>query len=98
MTHQWLPYFLMMIPITYIPSLLAAKPVLMDWKQNTDIFLMSMPQLNDQYLQQIFLVMKLFPNVLLCVVYPDDGNICLPSSSGELWIGGIFLIKDFSTK
>eukprot|EP00986_Skeletonema_menzelii_P019793 scaffold29134_cov343-Skeletonema_menzelii.AAC.1 len=29
------------------------------------------------------------PNTLLYVVHPDDGTLCPPGVSGELWIGGI---------
>ena len=29
------------------------------------------------------------PNVLCYVVHPDDGSLCPPGVSGELWIGGV---------
>ena len=29
------------------------------------------------------------PNTLLYVVHPDDGTLCPPGVSGELWVGGI---------
>ena len=29
------------------------------------------------------------PNALCYIVYPDDGSLCPPGVSGELWIGGI---------
>ena len=32
---------------------------------------------------------KPLPNVLCYVVHPDDGSLCPPGISGELWIGGV---------
>jgi len=32
---------------------------------------------------------KPLPNVICYVVHPDDGTLCPPGVSGELWIGGV---------
>ena len=38
---------------------------------------------------------KPLPNVLCYVVHPDDGTLCLPGASGELWIGGIGVTRGY---
>jgi hypothetical protein len=38
------------------------------------------------------------PNTLLYVVHPDDGTLCPPGVSGELWIGGIGVSKGYHNR
>jgi hypothetical protein len=38
------------------------------------------------------------PNTLCYVVHPDDGTLCPPGVSGELWVGGIGVSKGYHNR